>query len=103
MEYAFSHRVASLPFVRAAIAAAAQEFITTFPDMVVTLDRVTGDMSRATFHWTLTGTNTGPGETGRAVRISGFEECRLDADRLVAESQGHFDQADCNRQLKGDA
>ena len=88
---------------RDAIAAAAQAFMTAFPDMVVTLDRVTGDGSRATFHWTLTGTNTGPGGTGRRVRISGFEEWRLDADGLVAESQGHFDQADYDRQIKGDA
>jgi hypothetical protein len=51
------------------------------------------------YRWTLTGTNTGPGGTGRPVRISGQEEWTFGADGLIAESRGHFDQADYNRQL----
>src|SRR3982751_4516544 len=54
---------------RRAIAAAAQEFMTAFPDLVVTLDRLEVKSQRANYHWTLTGTNTGPGGTGRNVRI----------------------------------
>jgi hypothetical protein len=88
---------------RAAITAAAQGFMTAFPDMVVTMDGVgfTGD--RATYRWTLTGTNTGPGGTGKAVRISGYEEWRLGPDGLIAESRGHFDEADYERQLHAGA
>ena len=48
---------------RAAITAAAQEFMTAFPDMVVTMDNVTGEGGHVVYRWTLTGTNTGPGET----------------------------------------
>ena len=66
---------------RAAITAKAQEFMTAFPDMVVKLDEITGDGSRATFHWIWTGTNTGPGGTGKAVRIKGYEEWTLGASR----------------------
>lgn len=44
---------------------------------------------------------TGPGGTGRAVRISGCEEWRLGSDGLIAESLGHFDDGDYRRQLEG--
>src|SRR5947207_343312 len=55
---------------RAAIAEEARGFMTTFPDMVVTMDNVSQDSDGTRFHWTLTGTNTGPGGTGKRVRIS---------------------------------
>jgi hypothetical protein len=84
---------------RAAIAAAAQSFMTAFPDMVVTMDSVGVEGGRAVYRWTLTGTNTGPGGTGKPVRISGYEEWTFAADGLIAESRGHFDEADYNRQL----
>ncbi len=82
-----------------AIAAAAQGFMTAFPDMVVTMDGVELQSDRAIYRWTLTGTNTGPEGTGKAVRISGYEAWRLGADGLIAESMGHFDEADYIRQL----
>ena len=58
---------------RAAIAEEARGFMRTFPDMVVTMDDVSHDEDGTKFHWTLTGTNTGPGDTGKRVRISGYE------------------------------
>jgi uncharacterized protein (TIGR02246 family) len=84
---------------RTAITAAAQSFMTAFPDMVVTMDSVSLDGDLAVYRWTLTGTNTGPGGTGKPVRISGYEEWTFGADGLIAESKGHFDEADYNRQL----
>ena len=54
---------------RAAITEAARGFMTGFPDMVVTMDSVTGDGDNAVYHWTLTGTNTGPGGTGKPIRL----------------------------------
>jgi hypothetical protein len=57
------------------------------------------DGARAVYRWTLTGTNTGPGGTGRAVRISGYEEWTFGADDLIAQSEGHFDESDYNRQI----
>src|SRR5438552_13734840 len=76
---------------RTAIAKEAQAFMTTFPDMIVTMDKVDvgGRSSRdATFHWTLTGTNTGPGGTAKRVRISGYELWKIDNDGLIAKSKG---------------
>ena len=86
---------------RVAIAAAAQGFMSAFPDMEVKMDRLEVDGSHAEYHWTLTGTNTGPGGTGRPVRISGVEQWRIGADGLIEESKGQFDEADYQRQLTG--
>ena len=85
---------------RAAIAREAQAFMTTFPDMVVTMDKIVHDEEETKFHWTLTGTNTGPGGTGKRVQISGYELWQIDKDGLIAESKGHFDSAEYERQLK---
>jgi hypothetical protein len=84
---------------RAAIAAAAQGFMTAFPDMVVIMNDVSIAGKQAVFRWTLTGTNTGPGGTGNAVRISGYEEWTIGADGLIADSKGHFEEAEYQRQL----
>jgi uncharacterized protein (TIGR02246 family) len=85
---------------RVAIEAEARAFMTAFPDMRVGFDRLVVASDRIQFHWTLTGTNTGPGGNGKRVRISGYEEWRIAADGLIAESQGHFDAAEYQRQLK---
>jgi nuclear transport factor 2 (NTF2) superfamily protein len=84
---------------RSAIAAAAQGFMTAFPDMVVTMDGLSLAGRHAVYRWTLTGSNTGPGGSGRSVRISGYEEWRFGEDGLIAESLGHFDELDYQRQV----
>jgi len=88
---------------RAAITATARGFMSAFPDMVVAMDRVSQEGTHAVFHWTWTGTNSGPGGTGKSVRIRGREEWTLGADDLIAESQGHFDEAEYQRQLQSGA
>ena len=70
---------------RAAIAKEAQAFMTTFPDMVVTFDKLEPQLNATEFHWTLTGTNSGTGGTGKHVRISGYELWKIDNDGLIAE------------------
>jgi uncharacterized protein (TIGR02246 family) len=86
---------------RDAITAAAQEFMTAFPDLRVMLDEVSGDKLRAVYRWTLDGTNTGPGGTGARVHISGYEEWQIGSDGLIAASLGHFDAVEYARQLAG--
>ena len=85
---------------RTAIAREAQAFMTTFPDTIVTFDKLEPRGDRTAFHWTLTGTNSGPGGTGKRVRISGYELWQIGDDGLIVESKGHFDAADYERQLK---
>jgi len=84
-----------------AIVDVARGFLRDFPDMAVTLDKLEARGDWTAFHWTFTGTNTGPGGTGKGVRISGYELWKIDYDGLIAESEGHFDAADYERQLKG--
>jgi steroid delta-isomerase-like uncharacterized protein len=88
---------------RTAIAAAAREFMHAFPDMVVEMQSVESDGKNAVFHWRWTGTNTGPGGTGRSVDMRGYEEWTLTADGFIAESKGHFDEAEYARQVGGGA
>ena len=85
---------------RAALTELAQGFITTFPDLHLTMDGLSEEGGRVVYRWTLTGTNRGPGGSGKRVKISGFEEWRIGSDGLIAESLGHFDSAEYERQLQ---
>jgi predicted ester cyclase len=84
---------------RRAITEVAQGFMTAFPDMRLFMDNTTIQGDRAEYHWTFTGTNTGPDGTGKRVRFSGFEVWAFSEDGLIAESHGHFDAAAYQRQL----
>ena len=85
---------------REAIAAVAQGFMTAFPDMVLEMDSLRTAEGAIEYHWTFSGTNTGPGGTGKAVRFSGYEEWTMGEDGLIARSLGNFDAAEYNRQLE---
>lgn len=85
---------------RAAVTEAARSFMTAFPDLQVLMDDVIVRDAGGEYHWTLVGTNTGPGGTGNSIRISGYEEWTIGADGLIAESQGHYDQAEYDHQLR---
>ncbi len=88
---------------RSAIAAKAQSFMSAFPDMVVRLERMDQHGDHPVFRWIWTGTNTGPGGTGKFVRIQGYEEWTLDRSGLIAKSDGHYDEAEYERQLRAGA
>jgi len=85
---------------RAAIAEVARGFMRDLPDMIVTMDDVTHSSDGTKFHWTLTGTNAGPGGTGKRLRISGYELWAISEDGLIGDSKGHFDNAEYERQLQ---
>jgi uncharacterized protein (TIGR02246 family) len=85
---------------RAAITEITRGFMRDFPDMTVTFDKLELRADAIAFHWTLIGTNIGPGGTGKRIRISGYELWKIDNDRLISESKGHFDTAEYERQLK---
>ena len=86
---------------RAAIVETARAYMTAFPDMVVRLDSLREEPGVTVFHWTWTGTNTGPGGTGRAVHLTGYERWTLGGSGLIVKSDGHFDNDEYQRQLKG--
>jgi nuclear transport factor 2 (NTF2) superfamily protein len=81
----------------AAIAEVAAGFISAFPDIEVVMDDLVFKGDVVEYHWTFTGTSA---ETGKWVRIPGFEEWRIGADGLIAESRGQYDQAEYDRQLR---
>ena len=84
---------------REAITDVAQAFMTTFPDLEVRMDRLDVTADHIKYLWTLAGTNDGPGGSGNKVNISGFEQWIIDEDGLIAESRGHFDDEDYQRQI----
>jgi hypothetical protein len=75
-------------------------FISAFPDVQVHMDDPIFKDETVEFHWTFTGTNTRPGGSGKSVRIAGFEEWTFGEDGLVGASDGHYDQAEYDRQLE---
>lgn len=85
---------------RAAVRSTAEGFMTAFPDMVVRMDSIIQTTNGARFRWLWTGTNTGPGGTGKAVRIYGYEEWTFGASGLISQSLGHYDEAEYQRQLQ---
>ncbi len=86
---------------RAAIVETARSYMAAFPDMRIRLDALREEPDATVFHWTWTGTNTGPGGTGRAVHLSGHERWTFGADGLIVKSDGHFDADEYQRQLSG--
>lgn len=56
--------------------------------------------ARAIFLWTQQGTNGGPGGTGSAVRIGGWQNWRLSKDLLIDEADGGYDAEDYERQIR---
>jgi SnoaL-like polyketide cyclase len=83
------------------IAVTAAGFYAALPDMQVYLDDLVVNGDQIEYHWTFTGTNTGPGGTGNAVRVVGYEEWTIGDDGLITASSGHYDQAEYARQLEG--
>jgi len=82
----------------AGIAEVAEAFIAAFPDIEVFMDdlilRADGIIE---YRWTFTGTSA---ETGKSVRVPGFEEWTIAPDGLIADSRGHYDQAEYDRQVQ---
>lgn len=86
---------------RAAVTAVAASYMEAFPDMNIAVERLVHTATGAEFHWRWTGTNTGPGGTGRPVDMTGYEEWIFSPDGLIQSMQGHFDAAEYERQMSG--
>jgi hypothetical protein len=82
----------------AGIADVAEAFIAAFPDIEVFMDDlVLREDGVVEYRWTFTGTSA---ETGKSVRVPGFEEWTIAPDGLIAASRGYYDQAEYDRQLQ---
>jgi nuclear transport factor 2 (NTF2) superfamily protein len=78
----------------------ARSFIAAFPDIEVVLEGLVPRDGVVEYRWTFTGTSA---ETGKWVRIPGFEVWTIGSDGLIAAAEGHFDQAEYDRQLRDGA
>ena len=82
----------------AGITDVAEAFIAAFPDIEVLMDDlVLREDGFVEFRWTFTGTSA---ETGKNVRVPGLEEWTIAPHGLIAESRGHYDQAEYDRQVQ---
>ena len=84
---------------RDALVAVVASFYEALPDMQVFFRDLVVDEDRIEYHWTFTGTNTGPGGTGNTVRVDGFESWSIDEDGLIVASIGSYDAEEYARQL----
>jgi hypothetical protein len=85
---------------REAIADVARSYMTTLPDLHVSMKGLTREGRGIVFHWSLFGTNTGPGGKGHRVEVDGLEVWRMDDEGLIAESKGEFNAEDYAHQLE---
>jgi len=81
----------------APIAEVAESFVAAFPDIEVFQDELVVIDDVVEYHWTFTGTSA---ETGKSVRVRGFEDWTIGADGLIAASRGQYDAAEYERQLR---
>jgi hypothetical protein len=81
----------------AGIEEVAASFIAAFPDITVYMDDLVVGDEIVQYRWTFTGTSS---ETGKWVRIPGFEEWTMAAGGRIASSRGTYDEAEYERQLR---
>ena len=84
---------------REAITEFARSFMTAFPDMKLTMDKLLIKPEETQYHWSFVGTNTGPAGNGNRVEFNGFERWTFNEEGLIKSSIGKFDEEDYNRQL----
>jgi sugar lactone lactonase YvrE len=84
---------------RDAVTAVARDYMTAFPDMKVVTESVAFDGGSVVFRWRWTGTNTGPGGTGRRVDLRGHERWTFSPAGKIALSRGSYDEREYARQL----
>ena len=83
---------------RSAVAEMAAGFHRDVPDLALTCDDIRCSDRHAVYVWTFTGHDA---QSGRPLRISGWEEWDLTPDGQVAASRGWFDAEDYARQAAG--
>lgn len=84
---------------RAGVARMAAGFFTDVPDLTLVCDAIRVAGTHVAYFWTFTGTHA---SSGKALRVSGWEEWDLDADHTIKASRGWFDADDYARQTSSD-
>jgi len=74
---------------RKAIDAAAASLMAGYPDLVMEFRGISTEGERVRYHWTFIGTSNGSGGTGNRVQMRGYDDWKIGADGLIADSKGH--------------
>jgi hypothetical protein len=71
---------------RAAVTESARGFMVAFPDMQVLMDDLLMEDGGVVYHWTLIGTNTGPGGMSRSAASTMRIDCSISSIRTRKRS-----------------
>ena len=82
---------------RAAIAEAMGAFFVEVPDLVLYMDDLRCGGNLAIYFWTLEGNHS---ETGRFIRIPGWQNWVISSDLLITEADGGYDADEYDRQVR---
>ena len=82
---------------RATIAEAMGAFFIEVPDLVLYMDDLRCGGNLAIYFWTLEGTHY---ETGKFIRITGWQNWVLSDDLLITEADGGYDADEYDRQVR---
>jgi uncharacterized protein (TIGR02246 family) len=83
---------------RAGVQKMAEGFFQEVPDLSLVCDHARPAGNHVVYLWTFIGTHSG---TKNPLRILGWEEWDLDAERKIVSSRGWFDAEDYARQIAG--
>ena len=83
---------------RSGVRTMADGFFSDVPNLSLVCDCVRSAGSHVVYLWTFTGTHA---VTNNPLRIVGWEEWDIDADRKIISSRGWFDADDYARQVAG--
>jgi uncharacterized protein (TIGR02246 family) len=72
-------------------------FYEQVPGLTVRLDDLKTAGDNAVFHWTLEGVHA---ETGKTIRLQGWEEWAIDGDVHIKQSRGRYDAEEFDRQVR---
>lgn len=81
------------------IANVAQSYMSAFPDLQVTCERMERVGNQWKWFWRMRGAFSGAGGTGKRIDIRGWEVLTLTLDGRINHAEGHFNQAEYDRQL----
>lgn len=82
---------------RTAIAEAMGAFFVEVPDLVLQMDDLRCGGNLAIYFWTFEGTHS---ETGKFIRIPGWQNWVLSDDLLITEADGGYDADEYDRQVR---
>lgn len=77
----------------------ALSYMSAFSDLLITCERMVRAGSQWKWFWRMRGTFSGPGGTGKRIDLRGWEVLTMTPEGRIRHAEGHFNQAEYERQL----